>query len=140
MSRPVLGIPGPVTSTLSAGVHRELMEGRAALVTSVQATSWPSVGSMGETFAESEAEAARHEVERTAARRPEDQLDLVAKRVLDAVPVRRLSTRAELAQESGLSVELVSQRLTQLRVLGLVEEVGAGWRLAGGFVSAAPNP
>ena len=129
MQRPVLGVPGPVTSTLSAGVHRELVEGRATLVTGA-ADVVAAVGSMGETFAEGEAEETRQQASRSGARRPEDQLDHLARRVLDAMPVRRTLTREQLARESGLSADLVGQRVRQLRLLGLVEEVGGSWRLA----------
>jgi DNA processing protein len=138
MNRPVLGTPGPVTSPLSAGVHRELREGRAELVTCAGDVV-AAVGTMGEAFVEAEAEATRLESERKAATRPEDQLDAVAKRVLDAVPVRKARDRARLVQDSGLSADLVTQRLVQLRALGLVEEHDGGWRLAGGSARAVPN-
>ena len=129
MSRPVLGVPGPVTSTLSSGVHRELMEGRAALATGAGDVV-AAVGSMGESLAEAEIEAARLDAQRRAAHRPGDQLDAIAKRVLDAVPAGRPADRQRLAQDSGLPVALVHQRLAQLTLLGLVREAAGGWQLA----------
>lgn len=138
MGRPVLGVPGPVTSTLSGGVHRELMEGRATLVTSAGDVV-AAVGSMGDSLAEAEVEALRQDRARQAAVRPGDQLDPIARRVLDAVPVGRAADRGELARESGLSGDLVHQRLVQLRLLGMVEEADGGFRLAQGGVAARPN-
>lgn len=131
MDRPVLGVPGPVTSPLSAGVHRELKEGRATLVTDAGDVV-AAVGSMGEALAEAGREAAEEFTARSSATRVEDQLDPVARRVLDAVPVGRPHDRARLSVESGLSAELVASRLVQLRLLGLVEESPEGWQLAAG--------
>jgi DNA processing protein len=129
MSRPVLGFPGPVTSPLSAGVHRELVDGRAVLATN--ATDVASlIGARGAAFAGLDEQLTLEAAAREGARRPEDQLDELAKRVLDAVPAGRAVDRAQLAQEAGLSVELVAQRLVQLQLLGLVEGGDQGWRLA----------
>jgi DNA-binding IscR family transcriptional regulator len=46
------------------------------------------------------------------------------------VPVRRPSLPAKLASVSGLSLDLVLQRLRQLELLGLVEGAAGGYRLA----------
>ncbi len=138
MDRPVLGVPGPVTSMLSAGVHRELRDGRATVVTSASDVV-EAVGSLSEALAEGGQELARLDLAREEARRPLDQLDAAAAGVLDAVPVRRPVDRTVIARACGLSVDLVHQRLAQLRALGLVEEVPGGWRLAAGGSPGRPN-
>lgn len=128
MSRPVLGVPGPVTSPLSAGVHRELIDGRALLATGASDVA-ALIGARGAAFDGVDELFAAESAARAAATRPQDQLDDLAKRVLDAVPAGRAAERGWLAREAGLSVELVAARLSQLRLLGLVEDVGGSWRL-----------
>jgi DNA processing protein len=138
MGRPVLGVPGPVTSPLSAGVHRELVERRATLATSVGEVV-SIAGTMGDALFEAELVAASQAQARASAQRPQDQLDTVAQRVLDALPVGRSISVLALSTAAGLSVELVSQRLGSLRLVGLVEEHPEGWRLATGVRPVAPD-
>jgi len=122
LGRPVLAVPGPVTSTMSAGPHREVRERGAELVTSASDVV-AAVGSLGDALAEGQDPP-------TVPTRPEDVLDPVALRVLEALPVRAGSPPQSLSETSGLSVDLVRQRLDQLLALGLAERDGPGWRLA----------
>jgi DNA processing protein len=128
LGRPVMGVPGPVTSPLSDGVHRELREGRAELITAAGHVI-AAAGTMGDALAAS-AELFRVEHFREATQRPYDALDDLAKRVLDGLPARAAVSAAGLSAECGLSTGLVHQRLVQLCALGLVEAVQSGWRLA----------
>lgn len=122
LTRHTMGVPGPVTSAMSAGVHREVRDLGAALVTDAADV----VGLVG-----SLAEALEVAGPGTDDLRPEDSLDAVSLRVLDALPVRRGASVTGIADTCGLSVDLVRQRLGQLEPLGLAERQGAGWRLAG---------
>lgn len=122
LDRVRMGVPGPVTSDVSAGVHREVRERGAALVTGA-ADVVALVGTLSDVLAEAPPE--------SAADRPEDALDAVSLRVLDALPVRRGSPEQRIAETCGLSLDLVRQRLGQLTALGVAERHGPGWRLAG---------
>lgn len=124
LDRVRMGVPGPVTSALSAGVHREIRERGATLVTGA-ADVVTLVGSLHDALAEVPSAD-------PASSRPEDVLDPLSVRVLDALPVRRGSPEHRIAETCGLSVDLVRQRLGQLAALGVAERQGPGWRLAGG--------
>lgn len=122
LSREVMAVPGPVTSVMSAGCHHEVRELGAVLVTHAGEIV-ELVGALTDGLAQPPLSAA-------AETRPEDLLDPVALRVLESVPVRRPSLPAKLASVSGLSLDLVLQRLRQLELLGLVEGAAGGYRLA----------
>ncbi len=118
LSRPVMGVPGPVTSPLSAGCHSLLREPGVVLVTSA-AEVLDAVGGVGVDLA-------------VAAREPEsvrDSLGELNRRVLDAVPARRGAGPARIAVAAGVAVEDVLHSLGELLAEGLVERVDGGWRL-----------
>lgn len=118
LDRPVLGVPGPVTSALSAGVHRALREG-ALLVTSA-AEVVEALGAIGSDLAP----------------RPSgpvdarDGLDPLARRVLDAVPARRPATLDSVARTAGAAPGEVAGALGLLELGGFVRSGPEGWRLA----------
>jgi DNA processing protein len=127
MNRPVLGVPGPVTSAMSAGVHRELIARRAELVTSasdVLSVLDPLTGSAAEP-------SSRLAVPDVPEGEDRDRLDDETSRVLAAVPVRRPVSVARLAEATGSSTEAVEVSLEVLRLTGLVEQRADGWRLVG---------
>ena len=128
LGRSVLATPGPVTSTLSRGVHRQIQLGVAALVTCADDVA-QAVTSLGEQLAEVGDSVAADHAEREATRRPGDQLDPIALRVFDALPGRGTCSLTELAALAGLSVELVAQRMIQLEELRYAEPDGDGYRL-----------
>jgi len=121
LSREVMAVPGPATSVMSAGCHHQIRELGAVLVTHAGAIV-ELVGSLTDGLAQPPPAAVKA--------RPEDLLDPVALRVLEAVPVRRPSLPAKLASVSGLSLDLVLQWIRQLELLGLVEGASGGYRLA----------
>ncbi|MEV8534197.1 DNA-processing protein DprA [Streptomyces sp. NPDC051211] len=131
LGRFVMGVPGPATSGLSAGVH-ELLRGEAVLVTDA-AEVVELVGGMGEL-----APARRGPV---LAR---DLLDPAAARVLEALPAGRPATVPELALAAGAGTDEVIGRLYELHSLGFVERQGEGWQLtprrdgAGGQTESHP--
>lgn len=119
LHRPLLGVPGPVTSAPSQGVHQLIRSGAAALVTS------------GEEVLEIVGVAGEHLVEEVRGPdRPRDRLTLRQQQVLDAVPVSTGARADSIARTAGLGLVEVRSALTRLRTQGLVEESGGGWRLA----------
>ncbi|MFD8978779.1 DNA-processing protein DprA [Streptomyces sp. NPDC059564] len=117
LGRLTMGVPGPATSGLSAGVH-ELLRGGAELVTDA-AEVIELVGDIGEL-----APARRGPV---LAR---DLLDPDAARVLEALPAGRPAGLDEISLAAGTGTDEVIGRLYELHSLGFVERQGDGWRLA----------
>src|SRR5262249_35690761 len=84
LGRRVLAVPGPVTSALSAGPHREIRDHDAALVTSAGEVV-AELGTMADTLAEAAAAHVRDAERRARAVRPRDGLSATARLVLDAL-------------------------------------------------------
>ena len=128
LGRPVLAVPGPVTSAMSAGCHRLIQreEDPARLVTSV-AEVLSYCGS-----AEVVEDAGAGGVDgRPPAQRAYDNLDLVARSVLDGFPGRgRSVTEAELSRLSGQPISQVIAALPVLQGAGLITAAREGYRLA----------
>ncbi|GKQ41227.1 DNA-processing protein DprA [Streptomyces sp. A012304] len=116
LGRHTMGVPGPVTSGLSAGVH-ELLRGEAVLVTDA-AEVVELVGDMGELAPE-----------RRGPVLPRDLLEPGARRVLSGLPGRRPAAAEEIAREAGTTQDDAVARLYELRALGYVERHGDGWKL-----------
>ncbi|WP_313897022.1 DNA-processing protein DprA [Streptomyces sp. GC420] len=116
LGRHVMGVPGPVTSGLSAGVH-ELLRGEGALVTDASEVV-ELVGDIGEL-----APVRRGPVV------PRDLLDPVAARVLDALPASGAAGAGQLARDALTGADEALNRLYELQSLGFVERHGDGWRL-----------
>jgi DNA processing protein len=121
-----MAVPGPVTSAMSVGCHELLRGGQAAeggegvrLVTGA-AHVLEEVGRIGDDLAPPP--------ERPAT--PRDGLSDVARRVLDACPVRTGVPPERLAAVAGCAVLDVLRVLPALEVAGLVERTPAGWRVA----------
>ncbi|MGW6237163.1 DNA-processing protein DprA [Streptomyces sp. NPDC055094] len=117
LGRFTMGVPGPATSGLSAGVH-ELLRGEGVLVTDA-AEVIELVGDMGEL-----APLRRGPV------LPRDLLDPVSARVLEALPARGASRGPEIARGAGTTSDEALGRLYELHSLGFVERHGDGWQLA----------
>jgi DNA processing protein len=118
LGRPVMAVPGPVTSSLSTGPHLLIRDHGARLV-STAAEVVEEVGSVGDDLAP------RPEVPST----PADRLDPLAARVLDAVPVGTAAPPERIAVEAGVGLSDVLRCLPALELLDLVEAVGPGWRV-----------
>ncbi|MFE6870596.1 DNA-processing protein DprA [Kitasatospora sp. NPDC057692] len=119
LNRHTMGVPGPVTSELSAGVHALIRSGAATVVTDA-AEVGELIGAIGDDLAP----------HRSGPVLPRDLLEPAAARVLEAVPATPDGAPVErLARQSGLPPDEVLQRLYELGSLGHVERHGAHWRL-----------
>ena len=117
LGRVVMGIPGSVTSAMSAGVHRELREG-ALLVSCIEEVI-EAVGEFGTDLAP----------RANGAASPRDHVDAVGNRILDAMPANRAATDAQLATSAGASRSEVIATLGLLELEGFVTRDISGWRL-----------
>lgn len=115
--RPVMAVPGPVTSVASAGCH-ELIRHGATLVTRA-AEVLEMLGRPGEALAPAVRGAAH----------PRDDLGEVVRRVLDAVPVRTPVSVVRIARTAGVAALVVQQVLPELLLSGLVEQRDGAWKL-----------
>lgn len=116
LGRLVMGVPGPVTSGLSAGVNELLREEGCVITDAAEVIEL--VGSMGELAPERRGPAV-----------PRDVLPGEAALVLDALPGRGAADTASLAQAAGITPEAALVRLKELCALGFVERLGSRWQL-----------
>jgi DNA processing protein len=125
LGKAVMAVPGPVTSAMSVGCH-ELLRSRdhepSAVLVTTAAEVVQEVGRIGEELA---APAERPST-------PRDSLSDVARRVLDACPVRTGAPPERLAAVAGCEVVDVLRVLPALELADLVEWTGTGWRLRRG--------
>jgi DNA processing protein len=118
LSRPLMGVPGPVTSAASEGVHRLLRSGEATVVTN-GAEVLEMVGAMGEHLVFDE----------PAPRLPRDQVTQREQEVLDAMPAAGSTPIDEIARACGISIIAVEGALRVMRDRGLVTLDEDGWCL-----------
>lgn len=116
LGRHTMGVPGPVTSGLSAGVH-ELLRGEAQLVTEASEVI-ELVGAMGQLAAERKGPVV-----------PRDLLRPEAARVLAVLPGRGTLGAAEIALAAATVTDDAVARLYELQALGFVERRGDRWQL-----------
>lgn len=116
MGRVVCAVPGPVTSSASAGCH-ELLRNEARLVTRADEVV-EIVGKMGELAVEP-----HHPVS------PLDGLTDAERHVYEALPGRGGSSVEEIAIASGVVPEHVLGPLALLEVAGLAEVQDGRWRI-----------
>lgn len=128
LSRPLMGVPGSVTSAQSQGVHHWIRSGAASLVSGA-ADVLEMVGSSGEHLREEPREPAR----------PRDRVPRRHQQVLDAVPVHRGASVESVARTAGIGPDDTRAALAELLRHGLVEQVPRGWRL-GEAAREVPDP
>ncbi len=131
LGRPLMAVPGPVTSGLSTGCHQLLARDhdRAQLVTCVDDIV-ELIGSAGDLTA---AEGADADAELSAAdslAAELDRLDDITRLVFDGLAARRPTPLAELAVAANLSPLDVMRCLPALELGGLVEADGDGYRIS----------
>jgi DNA processing protein len=118
LNRHLMGVPGPVTSAQSQGVHELIRSGAASLVT------------RGEEVLEVVGEAGDHLA--APLRAPSRRRDAVPprdQRVLDAVPLARPAPVDSIAVTAGMALLDVQAALRRLSRDGLVELLPHGWKL-----------
>lgn len=119
LSRHVMGVPGPVTSRLSAGVHQLLRQPEVVLVTdAAEVIEQLSPVGVGLAMVKSGPVHVR------------DQLDVRSTQLLDAVPKFSAASTRSIAAVAGLRHDDVVRRLDALRSLGLVVCDQGRWRLS----------
>ncbi|MGL5810481.1 MAG: DNA-processing protein DprA [Nocardioides sp.] len=125
LDRVLMGVPGPVTSAASQGVHGLLRNGAAALVT------------CGEDVLELVSPSGEHVMAPARGpERPTDSLTIRQRQVLDAVPLHRGAPADSIARTAGIGLIEVRTALGRLAALGLVESGESGWRLTSEVRSA----
>ena len=128
LHRPLMGVPGPVTTAQSEGVHQLIRRGAASLVT------------RGGEVLELVGTSGQHLVEAPSG--PvlvRDRLSQRHKQVLDAVPVSRAAGADSIARTAGIGLLEVRSALTRLLRLGLVELADQGWRVRDANVAESPD-
>jgi DNA processing protein len=118
IGRPVLAVPGPVTSGLSAGCHLILRQWPEAVLVTNADEVIEAVGPMGRL--------APLPIGQSG---PRDGLDEVMKRVLEAVPSRRARDVQWIAEQCGESRFVVERMLQPLLANALIEQSPDGYRL-----------
>ena len=119
LNRPVLVVPGPVTSPMSAGCHGLVRDGAAVL-----ASGPDDILELIEPIG------ARHPRPPTHLR-PVDGLSDRQLRVLDAIPARGSVGVGTLVAAAGMPPAEVIAGLAVLAARGLARPVTEGWELAG---------
>jgi len=118
LCRPLMAVPGPVTSDLSAGCHEIIREWGAVCVTRAQDVI-EHVSPVGEGL----------EGRRRGPAYPRDSLDPVTTSVLEAVPSRAGSGPAAIAVAAGVDLDTAIGCLGALAAAGFVERCVRGWRI-----------
>jgi DNA processing protein len=118
LCRPLMAVPGPVTSDLSAGCHEIMREWGAVCVTGAQDVI-ELLSPAGEGL--------------TAPRRgpavPRDSLDPDTLAVLEALPSRGGRGPAAIAVQAGVDLDTVIRCLGSLAAAGFAERGDRGWRV-----------
>lgn len=116
LNRPVMAVPGPVTSAQSAGCHELIREYRATCVTSAADVA-EVITPIGE--------AAPPELGPAV---PADQLDPVTASVLAALTARAGRGPATIATLAGVDLDTAIRCLGLLSAAGYAERCDKGWR------------
>jgi DNA processing protein len=118
LGRTVMGVPGPVTSAPSAGVHQLIRSRDALLVTSGEEVL-EAVGPIGTFTLEDPREPER----------VRDRLPPRERQVLDAVPLMQAADSGSIARTAGIAHGRTKDALLALHRAGLVEHSLGRWRL-----------
>lgn len=119
LGRPVMAVPGPVTSAMSVGTHALVRDTDASLVTGVEHVI-EEIGQLGVDLAPL---VRGQDTVR-------DSLSAAQAKTLEAMPARRPVLPEQIAHAAGLSVLEVLSALPALEARALVECTAGAWRLA----------
>lgn len=117
LGRPVLAVPGPVTSAMSLGCHALLREAGATIAGGVP-DILAAVGPL---------DAALEDPERSTSSEPIDALEPDTKRVLELLALREPRLPERLAADAGVELERVRAILPALEIAGLARRHDEGW-------------
>jgi DNA processing protein len=157
LGKPLMAVPGPVTSAQSAGCHRIIREWAATCVTrateiiellsplSVPDALAPGGGADPDAWPRGQGRLSRDDgvlfrddgvlsrddggIFRDGDRVSRDNLDADSARVLDALPTRGGAGTSTIAVEAGVDLDTVLRCLGELAGLGFIERCDRGWRL-----------
>jgi DNA processing protein len=117
-NRPLMAVPGPVTSVASAGCHLAIRDWGAVCVTDVHDVLAGLSFTPGDLTAPPLGPVL-----------PRDELDPVTLSVLEAVPGRGGRGPARIAVSAGVDFDTVLRALGQLAAGGFIERCERGWRV-----------
>lgn len=129
LGRVTMGVPGPVTSSASSGVHQVIRDGGAQLVTG------------GDEVLELLGPVGRHTT--AVERGPRTLIDLLPEATVSVLETlhRRTPTGAStVASRAGLGVGETMRQLAGLQAAGHVESTPEGWRLTRSAAEALRSP
>jgi DNA processing protein len=113
LNRPVMAVPGPISSAVSAGCHAEIRDGSTLVASAAQIREMVEpVGSV------------------LAAREADPEPGVLAQRLLALLPARGGVGLDRLVTTCGSATADVLAGLDELAAAGLVLESADGWRLA----------
>ncbi len=118
LHRPLMAVPGPVTSELSAGCHEIIREWGAVCVTGA-GDVLDQVAIVGDHVSG----------RRRGPALSRDALDPVTARVLDALPARGGAGPATIAVSAAVDLDTAMRCLGALAAGGFAERCARGWRL-----------
>jgi DNA processing protein len=118
LCRPLMAVPGPVTSDLSAGCHEIIREWGAVCVTRAQDVI-EHVSPVGDGLG----------ARRRGPACPRDSLDPASRAVLEAIPARTGGGPAAIAVAAGVDLNTAIRCLGALAAAGFVERCARGWRI-----------
>ena len=121
LCRPVMAVPGPVTSEQSAGCH-ELIRDFGAMCVTCALDVFEHVGTLG---------AGPSACPRVGPATARDMLDPAAVAVLEEVPVRGGRGPASIAVRAGVDLNTALRCLGILAASGYVQRCELGWRATG---------
>jgi DNA processing protein len=132
LGRPLMAVPGPVTSAQSAGCHRIIREWGATCVTcaaDVIELLSPLTDPALTNFGLADPGPLTATTPRPRQGPSRDDLDSDSARVLDAFPARGAAGTATIATEAGVDLDTVLRCLGLLAGSGFIERCDRGWRL-----------
>jgi DNA processing protein len=127
--RPVMAVPGPVTSPESAGCHDLIRQQQAILVSQVR----DILEILDPTLVDEPIDDVR----------PWDHLTAEQKRVLDTLPARSSISLDEICVRAGLTMSQVAMSMGLLESMGFVRATSGGYALVGapsGQFAKKPSP
>ena len=134
LGKPLMAVPGPVTSAQSAGCHRIIREWGASCVTrAADIIELLSPLSVPDALAPGGGLESAHLPGTDPGSDPgspsRDDLDADSARVLDALPARGVAGTSTIAVDAGVDLDTVLRCLGRLAGYGFIERCDRGWRL-----------